>query len=106
MPYARCSRCATRRTLARQPAEYVRIPRCKHCGHNKYRIDRYRAKFERGPKPTCHPGRCGCSMYAFPHRRGSGFCAFNDKVTIEMLAAREGVEIGGHAQQEFQPCPF
>lgn len=102
MPYVRCSHCDARRTLNRHPDDYIRVPRCRSCGQNRYRVDKYRARFERGPKH-----RCTCYRYHFPHRRGSGYCDHNPKMTIEMLAAREGIDLAHvTAQLEPEPCPF
>lgn len=95
MAYVRCSRCEARRTLARHPDEYIRVPRCRSCGHNRYRVDRYRAKVERNRNLTCCPGRGACYGYSFPHRRGSGYCCHNPNLTEEMMQRRE--EMGAWA---------
>lgn len=87
MPHARCSRCEARRTLARKPHEYIRPPRCRRCGANRYRLDVYR-----------QTGRTGCTGYHFPHRRGSKFCIFNKKLTAQDIAEREGFALA--------ECPF
>lgn len=88
MAYVRCSYCEGRRTLAKPPDEYVRLPPCRTPGCNgrrkrlkktiRYRVDKYRTKFERGKavKP-CTPGRGGCDGYPFPHRKGSRRCIHN-----------------------------
>lgn len=105
MPQVRCSKCRGRATLARNPGAYVRLPRCRHCGRQMtaepvrssdphYVVDVYRIRRERGRGMVtagmlCFPGRGGCHAYSFPHRRGSGYCAHNPKVTDEMLQERE-----------------
>lgn len=111
MPYTRCSKCEGRHTLARKPEAYIRLPKCKHCGRTmtldgkpppgsriparrvaRYRIDKYRHRFERGrgaAARTCVPGRGGCSEYHFPHRRGSGYCLHNPTMTPEKAKERE-----------------
>lgn len=101
MPHARCSRCQARRTLARNPDQYARLPNCQRCGHNRYYLDHYRRNVERNKKavPVCNPGRGGCSAYHFPHRKGSGFCIHNDKLTDEKLRARE-------ESIDMVACPF
>ena len=54
-----------------------------------YVIDRYRARKERGKRaPKCDPAKTGCRGYSFIHRRGSGFCDHNPKLTIEHLQDR------------------
>lgn len=72
MPYVRCSRecCKARRTLARKLGDYIRIPKCRSCGGQRYRVDTYRHRVERKVKP-CTDWRC---LYGFPHRRGSRLC--------------------------------
>lgn len=100
--YVRCSKCNGRRVLARHPSQYIRLPRCKRCGRKMtthpltptdphYRIDRYRPKRERGRAARpCDPAKTGCGGYHFVHRRGSGFCVFNPKLTEDDLKARWG----------------
>jgi hypothetical protein len=83
VPYVRCSHCEARRTLARKLADYVRVPRCRRCGRNRYRVDRWRHKHERGKKPTCTRWDC---LYGFPHRRGSRLCLHNPKLTDKEIA--------------------
>lgn len=106
MPHVRCSKCQGRTTLPRKPTEYMRLPRCRHCGRKMvadpasirtphYYLDRYRSTRERGrkaPKP-CVPGAGGCDGYHFPHRRGSRWCIHNPSLTTEEL--RERHESGG-----------
>lgn len=96
--HVRCSKCRGRSVLARKPGDYIRLPRCRHCGRKMvadpvslrqphYYVDRYRARQERGrhaPKP-CRPGRGGCNGYHFPHRRGSRWCFHNPNLTDEDL---------------------
>lgn len=87
MPHCRCSRCGSRRTLARKPDEYVRLPRCKGagCGARSWRLDNWRRLHEVGqgaPRP------CRCHEYGFPHRRGSGACIHNADFTAEHARAR------------------
>lgn len=62
----RCRRCGARRTLARQPDHYQRVPRCP-CGA-AYRVDWYRRGKEH--KRT----NCTCDGYWYTHRRGSPEC--------------------------------
>lgn len=92
------------------PEQYVRIPPCPGCGRKmtldgkppygssarpdrfaKWWPDRYRAKCERGRNSgRCYPGKEGtCNAYHFPHRRGSGFCVHNPRLTVEALRERE-----------------
>lgn len=99
MAHVRCSKCEARRTLRRALTDYVRLPRCRGCGRKMhvhpvrrtdahYRVDGYRAKRERGKAPTCDPSRTGCRGYSFIHRKGSGFCDHNPKLTDDDLRER------------------
>lgn len=99
MSYVRCRWCRARRTLARHPDEYTRVPKCRRCrgaerhndGQQLYYVDRYRARAERGKgakAALCYPGRGGCNGYHFPHRRGSRFCDHNPKLTEDDLRER------------------
>ena len=103
--HVRCSKCRGRQTLARKPEQYIRLPRCRHCGRKMaadpvrptdphYYVDRYRTAIERGRGmltrgQLCYPGRGGCHGYSFPHRRGSGYCAHNHNLTEGMMRDRE-----------------
>lgn len=78
MPHCRCSHCGSRRTLARHPDTYVRVPPCRSCGRKRWRVDRYRDRVELARKP------CDCGYgYAFPHAKGRGWCRYNDKLTLD-----------------------
>lgn len=101
MPHVRCSKCRGRRTLARDPKQYVRLPRCAVCLSKMdpdpvtpfvphYTLDRYRTRKERGKgMKLCYPGRGGCFGYSFPHRHGSGYCEHNPNLTEAMRRERE-----------------
>lgn len=69
--HTRCQHCGARRALPMQPDEYLRIPKCRNCGHRGFRVDRYRMA-GKDKTPTCHS-----DCYHFPHRQGSGDCKFN-----------------------------
>ena len=86
MAFVRCCRCRARRTLNRHPDEYVRLPQCRApgCRSRRYTVDAYRTRVERGGKVR----PCKCYGYSFPHRRGSGYCEHNPKLTEEMLRER------------------
>lgn len=77
MPHYRCSHCSTRRTLKQPVEQYLRVPRCRVCGHRKYRRDKYRDTVEMKRKP------CTCWNYPFPHARGRGMCQHNANLTPE-----------------------
>jgi len=76
----RCSACRTRNTFRRALGDYVRGKRCRHCGHDRFYVDRERMN-RRG---------CTCGGYHFPHRRGSGACIHSARSEY-YLALRQGV---------------
>lgn len=105
--YVRCANCNTRHALAKPLRDYVRIPRCRSCGRQHWWRDAYRAKRRAAERrDQCYPGRCGCGAYHYPHRRGSGWCLYNNNITDEMLAAREGVDLRSVQPMEVETCPF
>lgn len=63
----RCSSCRTRNTWPRALASYVRWRRCRHCGHDRFYVDR-----ERVNRLPCH-----CDGYHHAHRPGSRRCESN-----------------------------
>ena len=100
MAIVRCSACRGRQTLGMAPTEYIRLPACKRCGRKMdntgcrgaphFVVDRYRMRVERGRKaPKCDPAKTGCRGYSFIHRRGSGYCDHNPRLTVDMLQERE-----------------
>lgn len=93
MAKVRCRHCAKRRTLARNPENYIRIPPCRGCGSRHYRVDRYRERVETGIGGKHR--RCNCLGYSFPHAKGRGWCEHNDKLTADLLQARWS---GGHGR--------
>ena len=67
----RCTLCDRRRSLAKEPHMYVRLPKCE-CGSRSWRVDRYRMKVEKSRKKICY-----CAGYYFAHRKQSGSCHYN-----------------------------
>lgn len=62
--------CGQRKTLAKHPDDYIRLPKCPACGAQNWMIDKWRLKHEvRGNGDVC---RCG--GYHFQHRKGSKYC--------------------------------
>ena len=76
-------RCGWRTTLAKQPAQYKRAPKCARCGSVLSYIDHHRIRKEWKVRP------CRCYGYAFPHAKGRGYCDHNPKLTAEDLRRRE-----------------
>lgn len=92
--FVRCANCNTRHALAKPLKDYVRVPRCRCCQRRHWWQDVFRERRKAAERRgQCYPGRCGCGAYHFPHRRGSGYCTYNHKLTVDMLAAREGIDI-------------
>ena len=110
--HVRCSKCRGRATLGMPVRQYIRLPNCRHCGKKMtaypsypsephYYVDAYRTKNETGANArrrgrVCHPGRGGCNEYAFPHRRGSGWCIHNTRISDALREERW--ESGYHAR--------
>lgn len=69
--HCRCRNCQTRQVLAHPLSWYIRQPRCRSCGEQALRADKWMN--ERNTKQT----RCSCSGYWFPHRAGSKWCDQN-----------------------------
>ena len=63
-------KCVGRRMLTKKPAEYLRPPKCPHCGGTKWYIDKQIRK--RHARENCY-----CGGYHHIHRRGSKYCEHN-----------------------------
>jgi hypothetical protein len=61
--------CGARQTLAKNPKDYIRLPKCRQCGGQTWMVDRNRIRRLRSGVDIC-----GCGGYHFQHRRGSKFC--------------------------------
>ncbi len=60
---------------------YVRTPKCKHCGHFRYYLDKgrqYRTDY------------CSCGGYHHKHRQGSKFCESNPDYEFNVRTMRYG----------------
>jgi Zn ribbon nucleic-acid-binding protein len=97
MSFVRCSRCQARRTLAKNIKKYVRLPRCRRCGHNHYYVDHFRTNVERRRKACyCHRLEPWLgSLYWFPHRRGSKFCGHSSFTVDDARKSRFNPDNGG-----------
>lgn len=96
--FVRCSNCNTRKALRQKLCDYVRLPRCKSCGKVSWWADTYRQKRrESERKNMCYPGRGGCSMYPYPHRKGSGRCM---ERKLKQYKVRWEIEVDGSTPEE------
>lgn len=69
--HCRCRSCQTRQVLPMHPGEYLEKPKCRACGEQKLRPDKWMN--ERDTKAM----KCGCDGYDFQHHRmGSLKCKF------------------------------
>lgn len=89
--HCRCSRCQTRRVLARHPLSYVVQPRCANCGARDWRPDKWMN--ERNSKAMTCRGEC---MH-YPHRRGSRGCWY--QANGEWKPNEQILEEQGHDQE-------
>jgi hypothetical protein len=66
-PY-RCSKCRGRNTLPRALEDYIRVPKCRHCAHGSFYVDKIRLARRDGHE------NCRCGGYHHTHRIKSKFC--------------------------------
>lgn len=82
--HVRCRKCQTRRVLRKQPALMLRLPKCRHCDAQDYRVDGWMNA--RDTKATA----CNCAGYIhltrreWPHRIGSPYCWYRKDGTQRM----------------------
>ena len=79
-PY-RCMKCRALNTLNRRIADYIRVPKCKRCGHRKFYIDKqkwYRTDY------------CRCEDYHYTHRIKSPFCIHHPNYEYNVRVRRYG----------------
>jgi|GEM_PF-2773624 len=108
MSYAyRCMRCRGRNTLRHALEWYVRAPKCKHCKHDRFYLDKarqYRTDY------------CSCEGYHYTHRRCSTYCIHRPDYERNVRIGRYGedplevdLDMAFHAPPPIsQPnqCPF
>lgn len=72
--YGRClaringRKCTGRRMLTKRPGEYIRAPKCPHCGGRRWYLDTNIVRRHRAE------AKCWCEGYHFQHRKGSTYC--------------------------------
>jgi len=67
--------CDARRSLRRNPQQYIHQPKCPKCGERNWAIDWHRVEKEMGPLPMCN---CTGGLH-FPHRKGSKYCEWHPR---------------------------
>lgn len=80
VPY-RCSSCRTRNLFPRRIETYVRLKKCRACGHTRFYLDRgrlYRNDY------------CACEGYHHKHRIRSTFCIHNPQYEANVRIRRLG----------------
>ena len=66
-------KCVGRRVLSMLPGEYIRPPKCPHCGGTRWYLDEQIVRRHARE-------RCDCGGLHFTHRRGSRFCHHHPNV--------------------------
>jgi hypothetical protein len=77
----RCNKCRGRNTIARRIDDYIRIPKCRHCGHKGFYLDKdrqYRGDY------------CSCEGYHYTHRKKSKFCIHHPDYQLNVRTERYG----------------
>lgn len=106
----RCSKCRGRNLFRRALDAYILIPKCRHCGYQKFYVDWERVKRRRLEI-------CACGGYHFKHREGSPMCEKNENYEFNVRTRRYGedpdevrldIAFNSAAQTEFETegCPF
>jgi DNA-directed RNA polymerase subunit RPC12/RpoP len=80
----RCMKCRGRNTLKHELEWYKRTPKCKHCGHFRFYLDKAR---------QYRTDICRCSGYHYTHRTGSKFCEFNSNQELMIRVDRYGEKV-------------
>jgi ribosomal protein L37E len=100
-------KCRGRNTLRRRIDDYLRVPKCRHCGHNTFYLDKarqYRTDY------------CSCEGYHHTHRIRSPFCIHNARYEFNVRTRRYGedpvdvqIDIAFDApatDHHLEECPF
>jgi DNA-directed RNA polymerase subunit RPC12/RpoP len=80
----RCMKCRGRNTLPRQVEDYRRAPKCRHCGHKSFYLDKAR-QYRRD--------YCSCEGYHHTHRAKSPFCIENPNYELNVRVRRYGEDL-------------
>jgi hypothetical protein len=95
------------RNLLQSKIEGYYGPECRHCGHQRFYLDRRR---------QWRTDYCTCDGYHYKHRAGSPFCMLNPNYEFNVRTRRYGedpaeVQLDLALKSEVQPddkegCPF
>jgi hypothetical protein len=77
-------KCTGRRMLSMLPAEYLRPPKCPHCGGTRWYIDTHTRK--RHIRENC-----ACGGLHYVHRRGTRYCYSHPDVEADH-SGRYGID--------------
>lgn len=80
----RCMKCRGRNTLRRPLHDYLRVPKCRHCGHKSFYLDRAR---------QYRNDYCRCEGYHYTHRAKSKFCTVNPNYELNVRVLRYGEDL-------------
>lgn len=97
----RCSKCRGRNVFERKLDGWM-APACKHCGHDKFYLDRAR-QFRRD--------YCDCSHtdgYHYRHREGSPFCIHNPEFQVNARTRKHDEKLEDVLEDIAlrEQCPF
>lgn len=105
----RCSRCRTRNVWPKAFSEYKHGRRCKHCGYERFYVDKERVN----RKPCKCDGGLLTGRGSIPHRPGSPCCIHHPRFEFNR-AIREGMDpheaafigLGAIRSEPGAECPF
>lgn len=92
-------RCRGRNVFLRHLDTYIRIKKCRHCGHTRFYLDRRRQW-----RSDC----CTCDGYHWKHRVGSTYCQLNPNYQINVRVGRYGEKLEDVLEDIAlrEQCPF
>lgn len=80
----RCSRCRGRNVFSRKLDGWS-VPACRHCGHDKFYLDRAR---------QFRNDYCSCTEnYHYTHRKGSPMCIHHPDYQVNVRTRRYGEKL-------------
>lgn len=94
----RCMKCRGRNTLKSEITGYFG-PECRHCGHNRFYLDRRR---------QWRTDYCNCEGYHYKHRAGSGCCELSPNYEVNVRVGRYGEKLEDVLEDIAlrEQCPF
>lgn len=80
----RCMLCRGRNVFIRPLDDYLRKKKCRHCGHDRFYLDRRR---------QWRTDYCSCDGYHYTHRIGSTYCMHNPNYEVNIRVGRYGEDL-------------